>query len=433
MSEKRSSKTTSSLWKLKTRIIANIILSNDFNISTDFPLAKGFKKVVLTPEFIFENTQTGAFDVEITFEVEVQNEGKSSPDLVITVGRETLDRFLDLLSFISCDKVEIDDTVTFSTSLDRNHKRYVIPGQLILDRNPSILEKLNISNKQIKDKLCKSLRWFRYSLDRSTPVDRFHSIAVAVEVISNEFIDKLCEPEPKSCDKCGHVYSKNPSTRSKFVQFIKHFGKISEKIAKEVWKARTIIKHGGETSIYYSPPKIESYFWYCKIAFIYGTKHLLNLDNQDLPIETLPSPITSNPELDLVVEKDTSSNVMSPEHIAEELMSKHDLHGYLLETCNVSNDNLTVVLNKNDSKLYIKFIDYTDFNIDWREFITENRDPIIHHWRLVRKSKLTLPKILNDFGFSDKSGLHIGIFANEQSRSRVWMEITCKDIQINEI
>lgn len=413
-------------WHVSSSIIANFIIGDDIHMSPKFKIAPGIKGFELKPEFVLGNNQTGLFDIDIEFELIDSNQNNSH--FIARVGMEIFNRFIDLLALTIQEPVIVLGTPKIFKKIDVSREKIIILGDVVLERKPSILTKFPYLNVEITEKMFVSLRWYHRALTEHDIVDKFSSLMVATEVFAQSIRDDICEPEPKSCSNCGHVYDNKPSLGSTVRSFLKKYGRISEDLSKKIWNDRTKLKHGGISELFPSPKEFEGYYWLCMEAYLKGIRSCIEVSTSDLlPIIELKK-IESSPLLNVVAE-------MNPEEEKKKenlyrIINGINLSGKMLTNIEYNNNCLIIDVQGSQDTMRIKFRSCEQFAFNNISDVA-NKKYIMHHMREFRESKLARRIISRDVKEGLGKRLNIGIFAIAAKRIWMIMEIRCNDVEVS--
>lgn len=285
------------IWTLNCRILGNFFLVKDETISSPTPFPS-ILKFVINPDFDENENQTGEFTISIEFAVDASN-GKPTKRSVSYIGRDMLDYFLSLFTFLSVHPVRVLEppVLTYHYHGTNRFRKIFLPSKQTTTSQPVALTNTSFLGIRLDKRVRRVLIWLRKGIEEENMVNSFISLCVALELLANQF--KINETKYRICTKCGVKTEIEPSTRQRVEHVLVTELGYSVEVFMSIWEGRNRVLHGGFSKSAESEIELQGTRNNLLVALIRAVKKLLSIKNSDLPYEKLPDWPFTDPILEI--------------------------------------------------------------------------------------------------------------------------------------
>ena len=286
------------IWEIKVKITGNFLLINQENIKSSIPPHPDVCGFFISPEFDNKNEQTGTFNVNIAFKIDAAEE-KPPAYKIADLGRDILSTFINLLAFLSVNPVNIIKPISMVYNYPNTKKYRLIefPSQQANLSRPIPLDNTSIFNIKLEKKHNIILNWFRKALEEKDVTNSIIALFIPLEILANQF--PCAKKMVVTCEKCGHIIESKPGMRIQVQNFLTNIIGYNNELFEEIWNTRNDIIHG---HIIMTSEKIRDLHKLKQdliISIIKGMKKILGLAPTELPMETSPGPLFTDPFVDV--------------------------------------------------------------------------------------------------------------------------------------
>jgi hypothetical protein len=278
------------LWTAHALISSSLVLVKSEQLAYAAKPHPNFRSIIFTPQINDKGQQTGQFQIEIEFVIEDTGDKSSSCRLAADIGREILDHYLGLLTFLFDHQIKLTKPPSFNYQYPDTSNGVtginVICGVHMEAPPPMKLDPSSLLRFPIKTEYIRILSYFRQATNSTDIADSVLMFLIALEILANQF-DTNEQRIVRKCPNCGH------ETRTKFgaAQKIKHLLvnvlAFKDKDFEEIWDARNALMHGGLSFSAKALHQLHGVKARVRLAITRGMKQLLGLKPSDLPLEAV--------------------------------------------------------------------------------------------------------------------------------------------------
>jgi hypothetical protein len=196
-----------------------------------------------------ENTRTKepATLVTFAFYVNPASNEDENKQVIQSVSRLLVERFLGLLSFFLGTKLSAVNMQYTTTGKEEGHYSKILPVSARTS-TPRITLKFPVDLENIapNDDVFSALFWLRRGLAERDPVENFSALMVCLQIMARYLVEK--QPVTHHCPSCGaELETQEPSITSRMRELVVSRLGAPPKLFKRLWKARNaIVAHGDQ-------------------------------------------------------------------------------------------------------------------------------------------------------------------------------------------
>jgi len=299
-------------WIIKAQIKGNFFLTGrDEVTSTKYP-HPNVRKLLIKPQLNESEKFNGLFDLDIYFIVEGTDKYSVSPNEIADMGRNILNTYINLLTFLSGCPVRLIRQPSLTYNIPNTNKSRTICFGTTVNMPPAVplLDK-HILSIGLDAKKSRIITWLRKGIEEVDPINSLLALLVSIEVLAEQFPCK--ETRIRTCNKCGNIDEMEPGTRQKVHNLLVNIVGYNEEQFKLIWdKTRNEILHGKFDITSEIKRDLHKTKDELIIAVLKGTKRLLNIGADEFPRETPPEFSISDSFLDVTHTAPEKNKATSP-------------------------------------------------------------------------------------------------------------------------
>ena len=272
------------LWTAKAKLSSNIVLAKTEAFSLPRPPFPCFRSMTLTPQLNDRHQQTGNFEIAVDFVMDNLETSGSATELVADVGREILDYYLGLLSFLCGDRVSLIAPPSFTfREPGTNRGKTVICGEQGDVPPPFVLSGSSLA-VPLSPQHTRVLSYFWQAVGNTDIPESVMLFLVALEILANQI--EVTVQRTRKCEQCGHETRLGPGVRERVQNLLVDVLHFSAVDFEDVWTIRNQLFHGGVPLLAKDLRRLHVVRERVRVAVLRGMKHLLGLKDTDPPYAT---------------------------------------------------------------------------------------------------------------------------------------------------